>query len=137
MDDTAGSLPRYRYLIVEDYRTTLRRLAIRDDAFLRVASADERENQRLSGLDARTCALVRVAALIADDAAAVSYMHAIEQGLRAGLTADEIVGTLVAVIPAAGGERSVAAAPKLGLALGYDVEAALERCPRQAAPRTS
>jgi alkylhydroperoxidase/carboxymuconolactone decarboxylase family protein YurZ len=110
-----------------DYRTTLRRLAIRDDSLLRAVSSDECENRRLSGLDARTCALVRLAALIADDAASVSYMHAIDSAREAGITPDDIVGTLIAVIPAAGGERSVAAAPKLGLALGYDVETALER----------
>ena len=81
---------------------------------------------RMSGLDARACALVRLAVLIGDDAAAASYMHAVESCVAADATVQDIVGTLVAVIPAAGGERSVSAAPKLGLALGYDVEGALE-----------
>ena len=44
---------------------------------------------------------------------------------RRGLDA-EIVGTLFAVISLTGVPRAVAAAPRLGLALGYDVEAALE-----------
>ena len=44
----------------------------------------------------------------------------------AGATADEIVGTLVAVVSLTGVPRAVAAAPKLGLALGYDVDAVLE-----------
>ena len=49
-----------------------------------------------------------------------------ERALAAVATADEIVGTLVAVMSLTGVPRTVSAAPKLGLALGYDVEAALE-----------
>ncbi len=40
---------------------------------------------------------------------------------------DEIVATLEAVSPVTGAARVVLAAPKVSLALGYDVEAALER----------
>ena len=36
------------------------------------------------------------------------------------------MGTLVAAIPIVGAPRVISAAPKLGLALGYDVDAALE-----------
>ena len=39
---------------------------------------------------------------------------------------DEIVGTLIAVAPTIGLRRVVSAAPELALALGYDVDAALE-----------
>jgi 4-carboxymuconolactone decarboxylase len=39
---------------------------------------------------------------------------------------DEIVGTLIAVLPIVGVPRVVSAAPNLGLALGYDVANALE-----------
>jgi 4-carboxymuconolactone decarboxylase len=46
--------------------------------------------------------------------------------LDAGASYDEIVGTLIAVMPIVGVARVVSAAPKLGLALGYDVSAALE-----------
>ena len=41
-------------------------------------------------------------------------------------TVDEIVGTLIAVAPIVGTARVVSAAPELALALGYDIEAALE-----------
>jgi hypothetical protein len=37
-----------------------------------------------------------------------------------------MVGVLLAVVPILGEPRVVSAAPKLGLALGYDVGAALE-----------
>ena len=53
-------------------------------------------------------------------------MWAIDKARKAGATNDEIVGTLVAVMPALGSARVVCAAPKLGLALGYDVAEALE-----------
>jgi hypothetical protein len=39
---------------------------------------------------------------------------------------DEIVGTLIAVLPIVGAARVVSAAPSLGLAIGYDVGEALE-----------
>ena len=46
--------------------------------------------------------------------------------LAAGASIDEIVGTLIAVAPTVGLARVVSAAPELALALGYDVDAALE-----------
>ena len=48
-------------------------------------------------------------------------MSAVEAGLEAGASYDEIVGTLIAVIPIVGVARVVSAAPNLALALGYDV----------------
>ena len=49
-------------------------------------------------------------------------------GLRhvAGVDHQGIVGCLIAVLPAVGVARVVSAAPKVGLALGYDLERALE-----------
>ena len=46
---------------------------------------------------------------------------------EAGASRDEMVGTLIAVIPIVGVARVVSAAPNLALALGYDVSEALER----------
>ena len=53
-------------------------------------------------------------------------MSAVEAGLKAGATYDEMVGTLIAVMPIVGVPRVVSAAPNLALALGYDVAEALE-----------
>jgi hypothetical protein len=47
--------------------------------------------------------------------------------LASGASIDEIVGTMIAVAPTVGLTRVVSAAPELALALGYDVDAALER----------
>ena len=110
---------------MQDHEETLRKLAIRDDRLVDAILAGGRESEA-SSLDTRTMALVRIAALIAIDAGPPSYMNPIESALEAGATADEIVDTLEAVMPAIGVARVVSAAPKLGLALGYDVSSALE-----------
>lgn len=111
---------------VEEYKLTLRRLAVRDDRYIDALLSEERANATLSGIDPRAHALLRISALIAMDAAPPSYMSAVEAGLKAGASYDEIVGTLIAVIPIVGVARVVSAAPNLALALGYDVADALE-----------
>lgn len=108
-----------------DHEETLRKLAIRDDAYVESVLAEE-ENLSASELDARSHALARIAALVAVDAAPPSYMASVELGLEAGLAREDIVGVLVAVMPVVGVARVVSAAPKLSLALGYDIAGALE-----------
>ena len=81
----------------------------------------------LTGLDGKTWALVRLGALIAVDAAPASYLEAVDAARTAGATDDEIVGSLVSVVTLIGVPRAVSAAPKLSLAVGYDVDAGLER----------
>jgi 4-carboxymuconolactone decarboxylase len=108
-----------------DYRDRLRRLAVRDEALVAAVLANE-PSRADSGLDAKPHALVRLSTTVAGDAGQACYQHAVERALSAGATTDEIVGTLVAVISLTGVPRAVAAAPKLGLALGYDVDSALE-----------
>ena len=46
--------------------------------------------------------------------------------LAAGATVDEIVGVLIAVAPNVGLARIVSAASEVALAIGYDIDAALE-----------
>ena len=108
------------------YKLILRRLALRDDRFIQGLLAEEQANAMVAGIDPRSHALLRIAALIAMDAAPASYMSAVEAGKEAGATYDEMVGTLIAVLPIVGAARVVSAAPNLGLALGYDVSEALE-----------
>jgi alkylhydroperoxidase/carboxymuconolactone decarboxylase family protein YurZ len=111
---------------VDDYKLTLRKLALRDDHFIETLLSEERANATLAGIDPRSHALLRIAALIAVDAAPPSFMSAVECAVRAGASYDEIVGTLIAVMPIVGVPRVVSAAPNLGLALGYDVSEAFE-----------
>ena len=79
-------------------------------------------NLDASGLDPRTYALVKIAALIALDAPPASYIAQVEFAREAGVDPDEILKVLVAVAPQVGLPRAVAAAPKLMLALGLDLE---------------
>lgn len=105
---------------------TLRKLAIGDDAYIESVIGAERTNVAESHLDPKTHALVRIGGLIAADAASPSYLDAVEQARGSNATDEELVGCLIAVLPALGAARVISAAPKLALALGYDVAAALE-----------
>jgi alkylhydroperoxidase/carboxymuconolactone decarboxylase family protein YurZ len=109
-----------------DYRETLRSLALNDEGFVDSVLGMGRDTVRVSGLDPKTHALVRLGAALAIDAAPSSYQSGVEVALAAGASLDEIVGTLIAVAPAVGLARVVSAAPELALAIGYDVDAALE-----------
>ncbi|HEX3565026.1 MAG TPA: carboxymuconolactone decarboxylase family protein [Acidimicrobiales bacterium] len=79
-------------------------------------------NQEASGLDARTYALVNIAALVAADASPASYVWQVGLALDSGVTADEILGVLVAVGPTVGNVRVVAAAAEIAFALGVDLD---------------
>ena len=107
-----------------EYQEHLRRLAVHDNAFVDSLTAQSTLTE--SALDERTLALVRVAATISLEAATASVQHAVALALAAGATKEEIVATLEAVTPVTGTPRVVASAPKIALALGYDVEEALE-----------
>jgi alkylhydroperoxidase/carboxymuconolactone decarboxylase family protein YurZ len=111
---------------MEFHRQHLRRLAVHDDALLEASATEDRSSEG-SVIDERTTALVRVAATIAVDAAPASFQRAVSQALAVGVSADEIVAALEAVTPVTGAARVVQSAPKIALALGYDVDAALER----------
>ena len=111
---------------MDEYKQHLRRLAVHDDVLLD-ALAVEGGACTTPSIDEKTAALVRLAATIAVDAAPHSFQHAIALALAAGATSDEIVASLEAVTPVTGAARVVQCAPKVALALGYDVDAALER----------
>jgi 4-carboxymuconolactone decarboxylase len=111
---------------VQKHEVMLCKVAIADDGFVEDVLSNDRTNLSASTLDAKTHALVRVAALIAIDAETPAYLWTLEAARRAGASDDEIVGCLLAVMPPLGVARIVSAAPKLGLALGFDVATALE-----------
>jgi alkylhydroperoxidase/carboxymuconolactone decarboxylase family protein YurZ len=111
---------------VDSHETTLTKLAIADEAYYEALLSGETNNLAESHLDHKAHALVRLGALVAIDATAPGYMWAVEAARRRGASDDEIVGCLIAALPAIGVANAVAAAPKLALALGYDVTAALE-----------
>jgi 4-carboxymuconolactone decarboxylase len=81
---------------------------------------------RGTSLDGKTDALVRVSALIATGAAPAAYFDTVQEALADGVSAEEMVDTLVAVSPTVGTARVVSASRGLSVALGYDIDAALE-----------
>ena len=109
-----------------DYKETLRSLALNDERFVDSVLGMGRDTVPASGLDPKTHALVRLGAALAIDAAPSSYQSSVEVALAAGASLDEVVGTLIAVAPTVGLARVVSAAPELALAIGYDIDAALE-----------
>jgi 4-carboxymuconolactone decarboxylase len=111
---------------MDDYKGHLRRLAVHDDALLEKVAV-EGSSFAASVVDEKTEALLRLAATIALDAAPASFQHAVALALAAGASMDEIVAVLEAVTPVTGASRVVQCAPKISLALGYDVEDALEQ----------
>ena len=111
---------------MEDYQVTLCKLAVRDERYIEGLLQTDRASPTLSSLDDRSHALIRIGALIALDASPPAYMDSVNAALRAGASNEEIVGTLIAVLPTVGVARGGPAAPNLGLAMGYDVADALE-----------
>lgn len=81
---------------------------------------------RSAGLGSRTRELVRLAALVARGAPASSYRVTVDAAVEAGASVEDIVGTLLAVAPTVGLSRVVSSTAGLSLALGYDIDAALE-----------
>jgi 4-carboxymuconolactone decarboxylase len=71
-----------------------------------------------SGLDPETYALVRIAALVAMDAAPVSYLLNVGAASEIGVPLQKVQGTLVAIAPVVGSARVVSAASKMLRALG-------------------
>lgn len=109
---------------MESRDVTLRRLALGDEAHLQqLVATRSAEN---GALDARSIALLRIGALAATDGADILWHHVVGQAQAAGVTSDELVEALIVLAPMLGTARVLTVAPKLSLAAGYDVEAALE-----------
>ena len=107
-----------------DYAELLHRLSVHDERVvadvLRCAGGPPPVLDPI--LDPRRLALVRLAALVAAGGAVPSYGAQADAAVNAGATDAEMVEVLVGVIPVVGLPRAVAAAPKLALALGHDVD---------------
>jgi alkylhydroperoxidase/carboxymuconolactone decarboxylase family protein YurZ len=104
------------------YADLLRRLALND-----VRTVDSLLGGSMNATDApplsdKNCVLVRVAALIATEAAATSYQWAVAGALAAGVTEQEVVAVLLTVAPVVGVARVASAATPLAAALGLDLD---------------
>jgi 4-carboxymuconolactone decarboxylase len=108
------------------HEDALRCMALGDERYIKDVLAMQLTNVDASGLDPKTHALVRLGALIALDASQSSFQWNAATALASGATVDEIVGVLIAVAQTVGLARVASAAPAVALALGYDIDAALE-----------
>ena len=63
---------------------------------------------------------------MATGAAPSSYHWAAEAALAAGVTAEDVVGALIAVAPISGLARVISATSEVALAIGYDIDQAFE-----------
>lgn len=71
----------------------------------------------------KSALLVELGALLALGAATASLRSAVARATAAGASEAELVGVLVAIAPAIGLARVVSIAPRLAIAIGYDIEA--------------
>jgi alkylhydroperoxidase/carboxymuconolactone decarboxylase family protein YurZ len=75
------------------------------------------------GLDANSLVTARLAALVAVDAPAASYLMHVGAAMDAGVTVEQVRDILIAVAPIVGAPRTITAAAEIAEALGIVVVA--------------
>jgi alkylhydroperoxidase/carboxymuconolactone decarboxylase family protein YurZ len=108
------------------FQETLRRLAMIDEGFVEDEARLGLGLAKTAVLDHKTVALLHMAVSVATGSPAVCLEWSAGRALAAGASEDEIADVLLAIAPVAGLGRVAGAAPEVAIALGYDVEAALE-----------
>jgi alkylhydroperoxidase/carboxymuconolactone decarboxylase family protein YurZ len=109
-----------------NFQEVLRRLAMIHEGFAQDKARLGLEMARGSALDPKTAALLVVGAAVAIGASAVCLEWSTGRALAAGASGDEIADVLLAIAPVAGLGGVVSAAPEVAIALGYDIEMALD-----------
>jgi 4-carboxymuconolactone decarboxylase len=105
----------------------LRRLAANDEQSLATIlaptpGAGAEQPPFGQSLDRQTRELVRLGALLAVDAGTTSLCWAVELATATGVDERAVMGALISAASAAGAAQLVASAPRLALALGFDLE---------------
>ena len=108
---------------MDDLERLLRQLAINDEESVGNVLRDGSAAVGEVALQPKIDLLVELGALLALGAATSSLKVTVGRAVAAGATESEIVGVLLAVAPAMGLARVVSSAPKLALAIGYDIDA--------------
>ncbi len=101
----------------------LRLLALNDEESIEGVLAAGPNSGPLPALNRKVDLLVRLGALLALGASTSSLRATVDRAIKAGASEAEIADVLIAVGPAVGLARVVSAAPRLALALGYDIDA--------------
>jgi len=111
---------------MSEARDLLLRLAAHDESSLRAVLVPtpefDPESELGRPLDRRTRVLVRLAALLSVGASTTSLRWATELATAAGVDEDAVIAVLVSAAGSVGAARVVSSAPRLALALGFDVE---------------
>jgi len=107
--------------VAQETHETLAGLSAGDVEALSELLSMRDQYRETTGLDARTFALVKIAALISLDAPPASYVWQVANALDEGATPEDIVGVLRAIAPQIGGPKVVAAAPEIMVALGLSL----------------
>jgi alkylhydroperoxidase/carboxymuconolactone decarboxylase family protein YurZ len=94
-----------------------------DTPVLDTLAAMTAESLARSGLDENSLLTARIAALVAVDAPAASYLMHVGPAADAGVTVEQVQDILIAVAPIVGTPRTVSAAAKITEALGVIVVA--------------
>jgi 4-carboxymuconolactone decarboxylase len=119
-------------MVIATYEETLRRLVLHDEGCIRSVLGIHLSDSDAPALDPKTQALVRLGGLVAMGAAPGSCHWAAEAALDTGATAEDLIGTLVAVAPICGLAGVISATPEVALAIGYDIDRAFEERNRDA-----
>jgi hypothetical protein len=107
---------------VDPAEELLRRVALNDERAIGMVLTRRMGTDRPTELGAKVEALVRLGALLAVGAATPSLREAVGQASATGATPSEIVGVLVSVGPTIGIAGLVVSAPRLAMAIGYDLD---------------
>jgi len=91
----------------------LRALAAGDASVLETLAQMQLETLERSDLDEQTYVLVRLAALVATDAAPVAYLAHLGVAGDLGISMDKVFGTFVAIAPIVGSVRVLSAASRM------------------------
>lgn len=92
-------------------------VAAGDPAILAAGAGRQDDNIEESGLDVRTHAMVRLAALVLGGERETTYDQHVATALDHGVTPDEIAGVLVALLPIVGAARVTVAAASIRAAI--------------------
>jgi hypothetical protein len=115
---------------MKDTEALLRRLAASDEPSLQsVLELDCRSGQ---ALDRGARALVQLSALLAADAVTPSLRWAVDAAGSVGVDDVTLAQVLVAIAPLTGTVQTAVSAPRLALALDFDLDAAGEYGPESA-----
>lgn len=111
-------------MLTRSQTTMYRKMTIGDEALMSALFSGAEGSAAVLG--DRTGALVRLAALIVAGAEAPAYQQVVRDALNAGASPEHITAVLASVARVGGSAMVMSAAPKLAMALGYDVEAGFE-----------